>query len=787
MNHLVVTVHGIRTFGQWQDRLERLLSPSPPETSRTVIAYRYGYFSVLAFLAPPLRWLVVRRFRSFFLDQCEGGNWERIDLVGHSFGTHIIGWALHGIPVARRPKIHTIILAGSVLKNTFPWQTLIGKGVGRLVNDCGTKDGILILTQFLVLFTGMAGRLGFNGGTGRNFRNRFFAYGHSDYFIENGQPFDRFMENYWVPLLTSDGETEMVDVRESKMLTGIEATLLNNAEPIKLAAYLTPLLLITLWIYGQWQRAEATLAASTKSANELVLDIAQNFRATAGVPQEMIVRLLNQSLKLVDGLAAAGNLDDELERSRGYALASLSLAFRSEKKPEESLKAATAAVDIFRTLTKKAPDKASNLTGLAVSLIRRGDAYSSDGRQEIALDDYRESLSLSEAHASVESLRNTALGHERMGSLLLHQKRFSEALVELEEGVKIWKRLTPDIQQANGLSTGIGLIATALEGLGRDQDSMENYRESIRMTEALAAATPRDTDVKRGLSVTYQQFGNFLIRQGMTTEALALLDKDLLIARELSQSDEDRIDWQRDLFRSLGQYGDVLAKSEQLGDAIKTYQESVAYGERLLSKYPDATLMRDLAIDYLKMGDALKAANLHADAVQAYRRSLDIRRALDKAATGPSEDDKELANAYQRLANAYIADHQAERAVETARERVAQTRKWTKTEATSELQASALGNLAWYALFAGLPQEALAASDEGMSLSPKLVSLRLNRAHALMFAGQADEARNAYLEDQPGAVQEKWAGLIEDDFSALKKAGLSNPLMAEIEATLKRR
>ena len=60
MTHLVVTVHGIRTFGGWQERLEALLTQAD-QSGTTVLNYRYGYFSVLAFLMPPLRWLGVRK------------------------------------------------------------------------------------------------------------------------------------------------------------------------------------------------------------------------------------------------------------------------------------------------------------------------------------------------------------------------------------------------------------------------------------------------------------------------------------------------------------------------------------------------------------------------------------------------------------------------------------------------------------------------------------------------------------------------------------------------------
>src|SRR5206468_4064169 len=144
--HLVITVHGIRTFGLWQERLEELLKLAAMEkavaTRVDVFNYKYGYFSIVAFLIPFLRWLVTRRFRRDMLEVVERGNWARIDIVAHSFGTHLVAWGLYGIRPERRPKIHTIVLAASVLKPGFPWRDLMGNCVHRVVNDCGTKDWI---------------------------------------------------------------------------------------------------------------------------------------------------------------------------------------------------------------------------------------------------------------------------------------------------------------------------------------------------------------------------------------------------------------------------------------------------------------------------------------------------------------------------------------------------------------------------------------------------------------------------------------------------------------------
>jgi outer membrane protein OmpA-like peptidoglycan-associated protein len=110
--------------------------------------------------------------------------------------------------------------------------------VRRVVNDCGIDDDILILSQFCVLFTGMAGRLGFVGMTSARFVNRFFSGGHSHYFESQGKSTDQFMARYWVPLITGSGEIERADERKTPgVMQGVMTTLLQIADPIKLLLY----------------------------------------------------------------------------------------------------------------------------------------------------------------------------------------------------------------------------------------------------------------------------------------------------------------------------------------------------------------------------------------------------------------------------------------------------------------------------------------------------------------------------------------------------------------------
>jgi hypothetical protein len=235
---VVITVHGIRTFGGWQNRLAALLRLARPTVR--VSSYGYGYFSAIAFAIPFLRWIEVRRFRSRLLQVFRANPGARVSIVAHSFGTHIVAWALRGMDPRDLPSIRCILLAGSVLKSDFDWLPLLDSGkVDAVVNDCGVDDNVLLLSQFAILFTGMAGRVGFYGFTHERLVNRFFAGAHSHYFQPLDPDPDAFMRAHWIGLLLGTTRVEALDQRPPLgPLRGAAYALMPFADPIKLAAYL---------------------------------------------------------------------------------------------------------------------------------------------------------------------------------------------------------------------------------------------------------------------------------------------------------------------------------------------------------------------------------------------------------------------------------------------------------------------------------------------------------------------------------------------------------------------
>jgi hypothetical protein len=339
--HLIVTVHGIRTFGQWQERLEQLVC-GDGNAEIEFVNYKYGYFSVVAFVIPFFRWLVVRRFRRELVKLCAHTSRSRIDLVGHSFGTHIIAWSIARLPAEHNLFIDTVLLSGSVLRAGFPWRDLISKRVGRVVNDCGTRDNVLLLSQFFVLFTGMAGRTGFSGLMSDGFRNRYSIFGHSGYFQDKrSRPCDLYMKQNWLPLLLGDGRIAEFDHREANIFDGFVAVLANNIEPIKLTMYIAPFIVLLWWILGLYlnaetqrleaerQRNQAEIArfdAEQKTRRAIAFQLATQSSAILSSSAQRAVLLAAEALKITEAMnesrvpAAEKALRDALANHGGHAL-----------------------------------------------------------------------------------------------------------------------------------------------------------------------------------------------------------------------------------------------------------------------------------------------------------------------------------------------------------------------------------------------------------------------------------------------------------------------------------
>jgi tetratricopeptide (TPR) repeat protein len=98
--------------------------------------------------------------------------------------------------------------------------------------------------------------------------------------------------------------------------------------------------------------------------------------------------------------------------------------------------------------------------------------------------------------------------------------------------------------------------------------------------------------------------------------------------------------------------------------------------------------------------------------------------------------------------------------------------------------ASAMGVLSYYFVLMRDNQNALDAANSALAASPDHDWINTNKAHALMFLGRTDEARRLYL---ARATTTDGKQAIAADFNELRGAGLTAPLMTEVEKAISKR
>jgi TPR repeat protein len=99
--------------------------------------------------------------------------------------------------------------------------------------------------------------------------------------------------------------------------------------------------------------------------------------------------------------------------------------------------------------------------------------------------------------------------------------------------------------------------------------------------------------------------------------------------------------------------------------------------------------------------------------------------------------------------------------------------------------APEISMVVWFALVAKEFTKALTIAERAHTLLPDDLAIETNRAHALMFLGLGEQASALYLAHKGKRLDGKlWERVIVEDFAEFRKAGLTHPMMADIEKEL---
>ncbi len=227
---VVVLIHGIRTFAEWQDKLKNEFSN---DMYVTVIPIGYDYFDLLRFWFPFFfRNFPVKRVEQQLRNITSENSQAKLVVVAHSFGTYIISKILKGSPDIR---IERLLLCGSIIKTDWRWD-LVPQRPKVILNDVGDRDIFPVLAKATSWGYGASGTFGFKA---QEVNDRFHHCKHSDFF-ELGH-----IKNYWVPFL-KDAYIEQSNYSASRIQPSLPIKVMNML-PFK--SMLVVLVLFCCYVY----------------------------------------------------------------------------------------------------------------------------------------------------------------------------------------------------------------------------------------------------------------------------------------------------------------------------------------------------------------------------------------------------------------------------------------------------------------------------------------------------------------------------------------------------------
>ena len=289
--------------------------------------------------------------------------------------------------------------------------------------------------------------------------------------------------------------------------------------------------------------------------------------------------------------------------------------------------------------------------------------------------------------------------------------------------------------------------------------------------------------------------GDILVAQHNPAEARKSYEDSVAVARQLAALEPGNRLWQHDLSIALDKLATALADEGKLPEALQHRQEHLTIVEGLAAAEPGIRDHEtDLVSAYGFIGVLLQRMDRTDEAGTMLRKARSTAVALLERSAGDTKLQKLVDNFDQTLVllEAKKRSWQLTPAAAAGRYGEAlrlQEKRAAEVEADEVKASGKPGNLTaeetnetvWRALLAGEYVEAAEAAERARSLGSGTLSFELNRAHALMFNGRADEARALYLAHKDKLLSDvdnkAWQQVVGEDFAELLKAGLAHPMI----------
>jgi tetratricopeptide (TPR) repeat protein len=385
----------------------------------------------------------------------------------------------------------------------------------------------------------------------------------------------------------------------------------------------------------QRDRAEKTLTAATRTANDLVFTLAQDFRDQTGMPPQLTRRILDRVRGLQKQLAESGERTPELKRIEAAALGELHLTLLMQGDANAAIAAAERSRDLMQELTALDPANAGWQEDLQVSYSHLGDALRAAGRRADAIAAFRKAIEVGEALAAAnagkgEIHRNLAIDHQRLGDTLMLGGQSDEALTAYRKAFAI---LAP-FGEASGdwqlsLSIAHHKIGDALLKAGQREQALGEFRADLELIKKAIGAFPGNARAQRSLATSYQKIGMTLAALRRWDEAIEAHLADIRIAEEIAAAAPDNTEWQSMRAGSYEMYYWTLRNADRRDQAKPIAKKLLAVREKVAAADQNNAVWQHRLVNGLTLaGDELLDDGDNDAASVQFQKALAILRKL---------------------------------------------------------------------------------------------------------------------------------------------------------------
>lgn len=331
------------------------------------------------------------------------------------------------------------------------------------------------------------------------------------------------------------------------------------------------------------------------------------------------------------------------------------------------------------------------------------------------------------------------------------------------------------------------------EKLRQEREAIDNFFGADKTKEALKPLTEKQ---QRIVNKSTAYLAKYKILDEIKAQYSELVT---LIANTESMDDNEKQYW-FDIMPSMtdsqirGLFEILETERKKLEALEIKYQQEIA----ALNKKHTREFLNDSIIRFNKSKKESDRKDIITSASYVYKNTdtnlvderVQLLETILKYANKYDELQFDVIN--QQLASAYNKQGKSDKAYTYTLERLKiieqrYAKKEFDRKKYEERMAGACLVASWYALILKKYDKAIYYANYGLKIAPTDLALETNLAHGLLFSGHAHEAMDIYKRNFGKKVNDEqtWQQVILEDFAALRKAGITNPKMKDVEQLMR--